>query len=98
MGRLASWVVVVIIAREFIVSSLRMIAAVEGEVIAASVWGKIKTIFQMIAISLLLIDNFPFSVFLIPVDQIILYFAVLFTLVSGVDYVYKNRKIIDFNK
>jgi len=62
--KIPSWFVTVIIAREFIVTGIRLIANGEGRVIAASIWGKLKTITQMIAISLLLLDNYR-----LPADE-----------------------------
>lgn len=96
MHRLEAWIAIVIISREFAVTGLRMIAAAEGKVIAASAWGKIKTIIQIIAIVALMLNNVPFSSFQIPFSLIATWAAVLFTLVSGVDYFYKNRKLVDY--
>ncbi len=62
--KLPSWIATVIIAREFIVTGIRLIASNEGRVIAASIWGKMKTVTQIIAISLLLIDNYR-----LPADE-----------------------------
>ena len=95
MGEISAWVVVIIIAREFTISVLRAVAAAEGHVIAASVWGKVKTISQIVAISLILLDNFPFRYINVPVDTIVLWIAVIFTVISGVDYIRKNKKILD---
>lgn len=94
MGRLSAWVVVIIISREFTISILRAVAATEGVVIAASWWGKAKTITQIIAIIVILIDNFPFRYIGIPMDQIMIFVAVIFTIVSGVDYLRLNQHII----
>lgn len=90
VGKIPSWIVIVIIAREFTITGFRVIAASEGITIAASSWGKIKTITQLISIILLLLDNFPFRYINIPLDMITLYLALLFTVVSGVDYILKN--------
>lgn len=94
MGKLSSWVVVIIIGREFTISILRAVAATEGRVIAASWWGKAKTIFQIIAIISLLINNFPFSYVNFPFDTIMIWVAVVFTIVSGVDYIIINMDIL----
>lgn len=93
MGKLSAWVVVVIISREYIISILRAIAASEGIVIAASWWGKSKTLAQIIAIIAILIDNYPFSLINFPFSTIALWIAVALTIISGVDYVYLNRHI-----
>ncbi|WP_026895080.1 CDP-diacylglycerol--glycerol-3-phosphate 3-phosphatidyltransferase [Clostridiisalibacter paucivorans] len=93
MDKLSSWIVFVIIAREFAITGLRVLAASEGITIAASWWGKIKTITQIVAIVALLLNNFPFSLLNFPFDQIAVLLAVIFTILSGMDYLYKNRKV-----
>ena len=99
-GRLWGWVVAIILAREFAVTGLRSIAASKGKVIAASMYGKVKTTFQMIMIILLLINNFPFSIIYIhtgiyiPMDKIIIVVATLLTIISGVDYFIKNKEVL----
>lgn len=98
MQRLDAWVAIVIISREFAVTGLRMIAAAEGEVIAASPWGKLKTIVQIIAIVALMINNFPFSSIAFPFAEIITWAAVIITVWSGVDYFIKNWKVMRFSK
>lgn len=98
MQRLEAWIAIVIISREFAVTGLRLIAAAEGKVIAASAWGKIKTIIQIIAIVALMLNNVPFSSFQIPFSLIATWAAVVLTLASGVDYFYKNRKLVDYQK
>jgi CDP-diacylglycerol--glycerol-3-phosphate 3-phosphatidyltransferase len=94
MGRMASWMIIVILAREFAVTGLRLVAAGEGDVIAAGKMGKWKTLFQMVAIILFLFNNIPFGIDGFPLDQIILWIAVILTIVSGADYFYKNRDVI----
>ena len=90
-GQLAAWIVVIIIAREFIISGFRLIAADNGVVIAASYWGKFKTTFQMIMIILLILDlNYPFSG---VVNMVVTYIALILTVVSLIDYIVKNYKI-----
>lgn len=93
LDKLSAWVVVVIIAREFAITGLRVLAASEGITIAANWWGKIKTITQIVAIVSLLINNFPFSIIGFPFDKIVVALAVIFTIVSGVDYIYINRAV-----
>lgn len=90
-----AWAVMIIVAREFIVTGLRTIAVAEGVVIAASIWGKVKTVTQMIAIIAMLLNNFPFSLINFPFDIIIFYISVIFTVLSGVDYLLKNWSIIN---
>lgn len=99
-GRLSAWVVAIILAREFAVTGLRSVAASKGTVIAASIYGKVKTTFQMIMIIVLLLNNFPFSIIYvhtgiyIPVDKILIGVATLLTIISGVDYFVKNKEVL----
>lgn len=90
LGKLQAWFVIVIIAREFIISGFRLVAADNGIVIAASYWGKFKTTFQMIAV-ILMIFNIPA---LKTVTFIMLAAAVVLTIVSLVDYVAKNVEVL----
>lgn len=94
-GLIAGWVVFIILAREFIVTGFRTIAASKGVVIAAGWLGKIKTVVQFIMISTLLLLNYPFELFNCPVDQIFVALAVVLTVASGVEYIYKNLHIFD---
>ncbi|MFZ5966528.1 MAG: CDP-diacylglycerol--glycerol-3-phosphate 3-phosphatidyltransferase [Bacillota bacterium] len=94
MDKLPAWMVVVIISREYIISILRAIAASEGIVIAASWWGKLKTLTQIIAIIAILMDNYPFRLIGFPFSTIALWVALILTIISGVDYVYLNRSIL----
>ena len=94
LGRIPGWVVVVIIAREFTITGFRIIAASEGITLAASPLGKIKTITQLVAIICILLNNFPFSYINFPFDMIILYVSLFFTVISGIDYIYKNRSAL----
>ena len=94
LNRLSAWVVIIILSREFVVTSLRVVAASEGIVIAASVWGKVKTVTQIVAIVAILINNFPFSLLGFPFDQIAIYLAVIFTILSGADYLVKNWEVV----
>ena len=89
-----SWIVIVILAREFIVSIFRAIAASDGIVIAAGKLGKYKTTTQMIAIILLCFGNFPFNSLNIPMDQIFLYLCTFLTILSGFDYILKNKVVL----
>ena len=89
----AGWMVIKIVARELTVSILRAIAADNGKVIAASGGGKIKTTSQMIAIILLLIGANYSNSQIVFVGTIAMYIATIFTLYSGIDYLYKNREL-----
>ena len=89
----AGWMVIIIVARELTVSILRAIAADNGKAIAASGGGKIKTTSQMIAIILLLIGANYSNSQIVFVGTIAMYIATIFTLYSGIDYLYKNREL-----
>ncbi|CAG7840738.1 CDP-diacylglycerol--glycerol-3-phosphate 3-phosphatidyltransferase [Clostridium haemolyticum] len=93
-GVIPAWMVMIIIAREFAVTGLRAVAASEGVVIAASWWGKIKTVIQIIAIILCLISLIYTASYMRYVTYISVSLAVLITLISGIDYFVKNRKVI----
>ena len=94
LGTAPSWIVIVIISREFAVTGLRLILAGGGEVVAANQLGKIKTVAQIIAISSLLLNNIYFESIGVPFGMIMLYIALMFTVWSGADYFYKNRKVL----
>ena len=92
LDRLAAWIVIVIIAREFIISGFRLVASDKGVVIAASYWGKFKTNFQMFAIILLIADFGGPVAFVI--EQVLVYIALILTIVSLVDYLAKNIDVL----
>jgi CDP-diacylglycerol--glycerol-3-phosphate 3-phosphatidyltransferase len=95
---LSTWVAVIIIGREFIITGLRLVAASEGIVIAASSWGKIKTITQMVAIIAMLFKNYPIRwLFNFPFDGVLMFIAVIATIYSAYDYIVKNAHIINHN-
>lgn len=93
-GRMTGVSCIIILAREFIISGFRLIASDRGMVLAAGKLGKIKTTLQIIAIVLLLLNNFPFVYVGIPMDKIVLAAAVVMTIWSGADYIVKNREIL----
>ena len=93
-GRMTGVSCIIILAREFIISGFRLIASDRGMVLAAGKLGKIKTTLQIIAIVLLLLNNFPFVYIGIPMDKIVLAAAVVMTVWSGADYIVKNREIL----
>lgn len=94
LGTAPSWIVIVIISREFAVTGLRLILAGGGEVVAANQLGKIKTVAQLLAIISLLLNNIYFESIGVPFGMMMLYIALFFTVWSGVDYFYKNRKVL----
>lgn len=87
MKKLPTWVVMIIVAREFAITGLRAIAASEGVVIAASKWGKLKTVTQIIAIVAALME--------LPYNDVLISLAVIITIISGVDYIIKNKKLLN---
>jgi CDP-diacylglycerol--glycerol-3-phosphate 3-phosphatidyltransferase len=87
-----SWIVIIIISREFAVTGLRLVLAGEGEVVAANMLGKIKTWAQIVAISALLLHNIFFEMFSFPFDKLALWVALFFTVWSGLDYFVKNKE------
>lgn len=90
MDRIPAWIVIIIISREFIISGFRLIAADNDIVIAASYWGKFKTVFQMVMVCLMIADIEALSV----LTQIVMWIAVVLTVVSLVDYIAKNKDVI----
>lgn len=113
LGLIPSLAATIIIAREFAVSGLRTIAASEGKIIAASWWGKIKTVTQIIAILLLLIkvnigstqyltnlvnNHVGIKQFFDIAPNIFLILAVIITIISGIDYFIKNKKVLSMTK
>lgn len=93
LGHLPSWVVIVIIGREFVISGFRLIASDNGVVIAANYWGKIKTVCQMVMIIVLIADLGGGFVIL---EQILIYASLLLTVISLVTYLWQNRSVLSF--
>lgn len=85
---------IIMISRDIIVDAIRLVASQKNVVLAASYLGKAKTMTQMIAICLLLLNNIVFAGLHIPMDQIMIWLATLISFVSGVDYFMKNRQYI----
>ena len=90
LGQLPAWMVIVIISREFIISGFRLVASDNGVVIAASYWGKFKTTFQMIAVILLILDIPALRL----VTTLCVWVSLALTIISLVDYIAKNYKIL----
>lgn len=90
MHIIPAWIVIIIIAREFIISGFRLIASDNGVVIAASYWGKFKTVFQMVMICLM-IANIPALRLL---TDIVMWVALILTIVSLIDYLWKNKEVV----
>lgn len=85
-----AWMCIVIVSREFIISGFRLVAVEQGVVIAASYWGKFKTTFQMIAIILMIVNLPALGV----ITQIFVWIALILTIISLVDYLAKNHKVL----
>jgi CDP-diacylglycerol--glycerol-3-phosphate 3-phosphatidyltransferase len=94
LGEVPAWIAWIILGREFAVTGLRAIASADGVVISASKLGKIKTVTQVISISAILLHDWPFSLIGIPFGQPVLYIALFFTVISGIDYLLKSRKYL----
>ncbi len=90
-GKLEAWIVIIIVSREFIISGFRLVASDNGIVIAASMWGKFKTVSHM-AMIIFMIADFG-GVFLI-VEDLLKWIAVALTIISLVDYVGKNKQVL----
>ena len=91
-GLMSAWIALIIIARELIIDGFRLVAAGKGIVIAASIWGKAKTVVQMIACFVLIL-NADFLLFNI-LEQVLIYASLVLTVISLADYIYKNRTVL----
>lgn len=92
------WCVLIMIVRDIVVDALRMIAVKNGKVLAANVFGKLKTVLQMVAIPVLLLGGWPFTYFdaswtFYRIEDILVYLATLASLFSGLFYLIKNRSV-----
>ncbi len=94
LGRIPSWIVIIIISREFIISGFRLVASDNGVVIAASYWGKFKTVFQMVMVCLM-IANIPALSWL---TSMAMWIALALTLISLLDYIIKNKDVMKEKK
>lgn len=96
LNKIESWIVIIIIAREFIISGFRLVASDEGIVIAASMWGKVKTTVQMIMIITLTVNlDIPF---INVIEMILVYASLALTLISLADYLIKNKNVVTNKK
>lgn len=90
MQRIPAWIVIIIISREFIISGFRLVAADNRIVIAAGYWGKFKTTFQMIMVCLMIVNIDALAV----LTQVVMWIAVLLTVISLFDYLLKNKSVL----
>lgn len=98
MGRIPAWVVIVIISREFIISGFRLIASDNHVVIAASYWGKFKTTFQMIMVCLMIVNLGTMFHWMQILTDVIMWIALVLTVISLVDYLVKNKGVMKEQK
>lgn len=91
-----AWVVIIIIAREFIISGFRLIASDNGVVIAASYWGKFKTTFQILMVIVLMLQ-IPHTAFYV-IGQVLIWISLALTIISLVDYIVKNKNVLKDQK
>lgn len=95
LGRMPAWIVIIIIAREFIISGFRLIAAENGVVIAANYWGKFKTVSQMIMIILLLLNlGGAFDI----LEEIFIWLSLALTAISLITYIWQNRSVLSMQE
>lgn len=95
-GRVSGWSTVIMVAREIMVASLRYMAVLKNRVLAADIYGKIKTMLQMVA---LVIMHFEGFVSFMPITATVIYYlSVLFTVISGANYIIKNRDVIKYGE
>ncbi len=92
MDYIPAWIVIIIVAREFIVSGFRLVASDQGIVLAAGIWGKLKTVCQMV-MTIVLIMNIDNAVFYV-LGQILIYASLILTIISMVDYIWNNRQVL----
>lgn len=90
MDRIPTWIVIVIISREFIISGFRLVASDNHVVIAASYWGKFKTTFQMIMVILMIANIQALNI----LTQIVMWIALALTIISLIDYIVKNKNVL----
>ncbi|MBE6112768.1 MAG: CDP-diacylglycerol--glycerol-3-phosphate 3-phosphatidyltransferase [Peptococcaceae bacterium] len=97
LGDLAAWIAVLIIFREYLITGLRSVAASENIVVAANIWGKVKTVCQMFALMLLMLKPQIMALCGVNIGLWLMYVAVILTVYSGLDYVLKLNKQITWN-
>ena len=92
LNRMPYWIVIIIIGRDFIISGFRLIAAEKGVVIAANMWGKVKTAVQMVTVILLV---FHFGGVFDKIETVLIWLALALTVISLVNYLWLNRKVLE---
>ncbi|MBQ3871258.1 MAG: CDP-diacylglycerol--glycerol-3-phosphate 3-phosphatidyltransferase [Clostridia bacterium] len=94
LGKLGPLVVIILLGREFLISSFRLIAASTGVVIAAGSIGKLKTVVQLVGISLVFLENPIFSIWNIPMGEILVYLSTILSIWSCIEYIAKNKELL----
>lgn len=89
-GQIPAWIVIIIVAREFIISGFRLIAAEAGKVIAAGIWGKAKTAVQMVMVIVLIADIPGWTI----LENVLIYASLILTLISLADYLVHNKEVL----
>jgi CDP-diacylglycerol--glycerol-3-phosphate 3-phosphatidyltransferase len=94
LGEIAGWMLIAVLAREFTITGLRAVAAGEGKIIAAGASGKVKTVLQMVALSIIILRDWPFSLVTnLPIGYYLLLLSVAITIYSGLEYIIKNKEV-----
>lgn len=95
VGKIEAWMVCIVLAREFIVSGFRILAASSGKVISASIYGKFKTITQLVSIILIMLESISIVNISLRFGKLFWYISVILTIFSAIDYIYKNIEVLD---
>ena len=98
MDRIPAWIVIIIIGREFIISGFRLVASDNRVVIAASYWGKFKTVFQMIMVCMMILDVSRLWIVFRILTDVVMWIAVALTIISLMDYIVKNKDVLKEQK
>ncbi len=104
LGLCNIWIVMIVLTREFLVTSFRLVASAQGIVIAAGIWGKLKTVSQMVfSIGIMLAIHFVFEFNLdfekfALISNALLWITAILTVISGIKYIVDGKKVIDFSK
>jgi len=93
-GKIGPLVAILLLAREFVISGFRLVAASEGIVVPAGTVGKWKTVIQLVGISSILLENPFFSLIHVPFGEILVYISVVLSIWSCIEYIYKNRELL----
>ncbi len=100
LHRIPAWIVIIIIAREFIISGYRLVAADKGIVIAAGIWGKVKTAVTMVMLCIVIADLgrvgvlMPYATEIHIVEMVLIYISLILTVVSLIDYLLQNKDVL----